>query len=550
VSINGVPLTVRIGTKHITREVSDISFKENAIGGIESLSLSLKRPLDRFDPDLAALSKVYFYDARSAECVAEGRLTDTGRSAAAGSGQTWEITAFGPVQSMRDETFPYILIDGSLDRWIRSGYSTRGADTTRDERDEDTPNLIVQAPEGKTAVSSGGISGIALSGPWMGDFIYRAIQQCGQKLALVKTSIQSGVTSVNYIQAIYTRTGTGAGHQADNASSSTTAATLTGTIGTGTFANGDNVASLRAYRQTSNIGGAESHYFEFWNVIARSTVYTKDGAEVVTGYVNDYVVTATIVADLVGRKLQGSFDGANATIDATSTLQVKQFAYPDGVTVEQALDDVMLLTPGYRYTTAPSTAQDARYRFSWEAWPTTVRYEVNLNDGGSFPTSYQDVWNAVNVRWVKANGLVMTTTRTLANAALTAAGITRTAWLNLGDEAGTLAQAQAAGDNFLAEHQYPSNSGTLNVSRQIRDLETGAMVWPFEIRAGELIRVRGIESYPDALNASDNDGQTVFRIWSKDYSSATNTAALELDSYSRTVANAVGLLIKKRTRRR
>jgi hypothetical protein len=73
---------------------------------------------------------------------------------------------------------------------------------------------------------------------------------------------------------------------------------------------------------------------------------------------------------------------------------------------------------------------------------------------------------------------------------------------------------------------------------------------PFEIKAAELIRVRGIESYPNALNASSSDGLTVFRIWSKTYSADDDTATLELDSYSRTEINALAALAKRRERKR
>ena len=45
-----VPLTVRIGNKHITREVSGLQFRKEAIGGLKSINLRLARPLDRRPP--------------------------------------------------------------------------------------------------------------------------------------------------------------------------------------------------------------------------------------------------------------------------------------------------------------------------------------------------------------------------------------------------------------------------------------------------------------------------------------------------------------------
>jgi carboxymethylenebutenolidase len=83
---------------------------------------------------------------------------------------------------------------------------------------------------------------------------------------------------------------------------------------------------------------------------------------------------------------------------------------------------------------------------------------------------------------------------------LTAAGITRTAFLDLGDDLGSLAGAQRAGDMFLAQHIYPPNAGRLAISRPILDMTRQCFAAPFAIRPGELIRVRGVQARVDALN--------------------------------------------------
>jgi hypothetical protein len=69
------------------------------------------------------------------------------------------------------------------------------------------------------------------------------------------------------------------------------------------------------------------------------------------------------------------------------------------------------------------------------------------------------------------------------------------------------------------------------------------MVMPWEIRPG-LIRVRGILPRIDALNASDRDGVTVFRIVSAEYRASDAAATLELDSYARTVPRMVADLMR------
>ena len=38
------------------------------------------------------------------------------------------------------------------------------------------------------------------------------------------------------------------------------------------------------------------------------------------------------------------------------------------------------------------------------------------------------------------------------------------------------------------------------------------MVQPWELRPGKLIRVRGIQANADALNSTERDGVTVFKV--------------------------------------
>ena len=262
-----------------------------------------------------------------------------------------------------------------------------------------------------------------------------------------------------------------------------------------------------------------------------------------TSYGFNYVIAHDIVNDLLGRLLD-QYEGATAAVDTSGTHQIDTLRYPDGVTPGDVLADLMALEPAFRWTVGPGGA------FSWELWPTTVRYEVTLEDGGSFPVTGQEQFNQVEVRWRDKRGRTRTNLRTAACPDLDAEGLTRTAHIDLGDEVASSNNANRIGDNFLARHKTAINAGTLNVSRPIRDLSTGRMVRPHEIEPGELVRVRGVESYPDALNASSNDGLTVFRIWSSTYNSDSDTAALELDSYSRETAYRLGLLARKRGRKR
>lgn len=529
-----VPLAVRVGDSHVTREVSGVAFVKNAVGGVQSITLRLSRPLDTLA--VSPLDRVYLYDARTAEVVAEGRISDLGRAAGT-DGQQWDLVAFGPAQHASDRTFPYIMVDTRLDAWFRSNLSTKNATTVNDERGDDIPSLLVAAEEGKT-VGTG----------WQGFWRYTAIKEAGQKLARVRCDIDAGVTAADYIQQINTRTNFGGATVAASATASTTAGSLGASV-VANFTNGHNVVDLVAQRDNTATTGAEAHWFEFWNICVKALRLDKTGTEVTTGYGSSTTVLAhQVVEDLLGRVL-GQFDGANATIDTGGVYGIDQMAYPDGVTAEQVLEDLMALEPAYRWYGGPSTSS-GKYSFTWEPWPTTVRYEVTLDDGGSFPVSTQELYNRVTVRYTLKSGQTKTLTVSGSCPILDDAGITRSTIIDAGDEIGSAAAAQRLADNFLAEHKQPANAGQLTVARPVLDLVSGRMVEPFEIEPGNLIRVRGVESYPDALNASSKDGLTVFRIWSMSYASDSAAAVLELDVPARSTTNALKALAKRRNRKR
>jgi len=531
-----VALAVRLGNSHITRDVAALRFRKEAVGGVRNITLRLARPLDRVD-QITAYTRVYVYDARSAATLAEGRLSDLGRSAGT-DGQQWDLVAFGPAQHASDKTFPYMMIDTTCSLFLRSPGATRNATVGQDERVLGTPSIVAAAEEGKTIGTS-----------WVAQMIDRLVLECGMKLGRVACTWDSGVTDANYVLQLRTRQGSGAETVAASASSNTAGGTMAAVVVTN-FTNGHDTLSATVVRNTAGTTGAESHWFEFWNFVIRALMISAAGAERTAFTSTDYVLAHDVIEDLLGRVLD-QYDGTNATIDKTAAYQIDQLSYPDGTTAAQVLDDLMALEPAYYWTTGPSNSAGA-YSFTWAAWPTTVRYEVDLNDGGAFPVSAQELYNKVLVRWKDPGGRTRTVVRIGACPVLDNATppVTRQAIIDASDELGSTAAATRLGDNFLAEHKYPANAGTLTASRPIRDLTAGAMIEPFEIQPGELIRVRGVESYPDALNASSNDGMTVFRIWSMEYDSDSNSAVLELDTYSRTTANALARLTTRRNRKR
>lgn len=537
-----VPLSVRLGDTHITRAVSDVSWRKEAIGGLRSLSFSLNRDIANLDADLAPFTKVYVYDSRTAETLCEARLADSGRSAGT-DGQAWEIVAFGPVQHASDDTRPLVYVDRDLGAWrflltsVGSG-AEFGASTQ--------PGVV--SPTATVGLLASWADATPVNTNDTVAMRYGRLWEAGQKLGSLRYNWISGNVSslAGWVHdVVFCTNGDWAAYDlSGDVAFSTAGGAETHNVGTD-FTNGRNTVDIR----TNWRGGASATTGDAnWHLVAWPVVeslrLTSAGVEVTSGYTGS-VKAGEVVADLLGRMLP-DFDGANASVDL-GTFVIEQLVYPDGVTAEQVLEDLMRLEPSYRWVAGPDTTGNG-YSFRWEQWPTSVRYEITLDDGGSFPITGQSLYNVVGVRWQDLRGDVRTTTRTKACEALDAKGLTRRAHIDLSSDVGTQAQAEQAGDTFLEQHNVPTNSGSLSVSRPIRDVISGRMVQPWEIEPGELVRVRGVESYPDALNADSSDGRAVFRIHAVDYNSAENRASLSLDTDPTDVASSLAKLLKERRR--
>lgn len=534
-----VPLAVRVGDQHVTRQVQSLSFRKEAVGGCRSISFSLARPLSDLG-GLDPLARVVVYDTRSASPVVDGRFSDPGRGAGA-DGQRWDCVAFGPAQHASDLSQSLIYLDSSTEGWVFDRVDLAGAGATFAAGAAPDTNgvqgLVATWQDGTQIVTNSAVS-----------IRYARLWQAGQKLARVAFNWVTGVSGADFkIDTIFSNDGNWGAVDASVDNWSTLGGTRSNAVGAN-FTNGRNTVDIR----TRWAGGAATVFTSTtWAYTTPPQVEAlrldKAGAEVLGGY-SGTAYPHQIVADLLGRVLP-QMDGTNAVVDTASTYPITHLAYPDGTTPAQVLEDLMALVPAYRWYTRPASTAGGGYGFEWSMWPTTVRYEATLDDGGSFPLSTQSVYNQVRVKWIDTAGRTMWTSRSMPCAVLDNNGLVRRATIDLGSEAGNLAQAISAGDHFLTEHNVPKNSGTLTVARAIRDAITGAWVQPWEIEAGELVRVLGIEAYPDAFNAITNDGQGVFRIHAVDYTTDGNTATLALDSDPKTTEDALAKLLNQRKRR-
>ena len=541
-----IPVTVRLSNpavdRHITQKLSDLSYRLVARGGFASASFWLHSPISITNPLLAPFTRVYIYDARTAETLWEGRLAIPGRSAS-DQGQVWALTAIGPSAHASDESAPLIYLDTSVSRFKRMHLTPAGCNTNIGEHPGGTvtvPGLLIQFPSGQFVTA-----GIAAR------MLYDDFNQGSMTIGAFGYAWDTGMTDTDY--KVESVTGTNAAPTAEtvlSVSSNTAGGSGVAWV-VDDFPADRTRLSLRLGRPTGGAGaiGSDTQWVFFYSFRILGRRMKKDGTLVSGGsgmQSSIQVTAAQVVEDLLGRMLP-QYDGANAVVSSNPAV-IDQLSYPDGVTAAQVLDDLMKLAPAYWWGAWESNAAGL-YRFTWTTWPLWVRYEATVADGFDNPAATWEQYNRIKLRWLDVTGRAQTTMRTQTIPEMDAAGVIREYYEDLSDEVGTANNAIAVGDAFLAEHRYPPAGGTLTVARPVHDLLDGRRVWPWQIRPGELIRVRGIEGSVDSLNASDRDGQTVFRIVSVTVN-GDGTAVLELDVYTRTEARALVDLHNKRKRKR
>jgi hypothetical protein len=526
-----IPLTVHLRTartaRHIERDLRSLSFRSVAPGGFASAQFSLDRPLALSPDEIAYYADVDIYDARNGNTVWCGRLEDPGRGVGS-DGQVWDLAAVGPSAHAQDRTVPLIYVDRDLTHWYpnTANNEIKGSDVVVTEYMNDT---TLHAFDMRINRGAGSVTG------WVVRRRYGMLQEFGQLLARFDFKHIEGRTFSDFkVQGFVGPQNIAARDDAWNSSETGPAPKVMTTD----FQATNNVLEiLQRY-----IGAGGTFNDDLWwssvgGLYVMAQRLTKTGATVgASGYTTHSVLASEVVADLLGRLLP-EYDGANATVE-TTTYGINQLAYPDGATPAKILDDLMLFEPAY-FWQATDRNSAGKYKFEWKTWPTTVRYEADVSDGYRSTGSADGLYNAVTIRWKDARGRYRTTRRTQTVAEL---DFTRDAFVDLGDEVASSENAIQAGDQLLAEHATPPNAGTLTIARPIYDHERGRMVDPWEIRPGNLIRVRGIQPNPNSLNVTDRDGVTVFQIVGTDYDTSSASATLELDSYSPTIARALAAL--------
>lgn len=543
-----IALGVRLKNSHVDQHVtpllSSVSWRSVAWGGFASAQLDLNSPIDFNDPRLAPFTRVYIYN-KDGSVLWEGRLQMPGRSAS-DRGAVWSLTALGPSAHAGDLSAPLIYIDKDISRWVKAPNNVAGAEVgvNVDPLGSDVEALRCQFP-----------AGIPITTNSRAQTGYEQFSQSDVEIGAYGFSWNAGISDANFtVQSV---TGSVASRFNEIPSS-----TFTGGSGVTSvsrwviddFPAGRKHLTLRIIR---GAGGAttianDNTWAQFWGVRVLMRRMTKDGTLVsgITGMGSSStrVRSHQVVEDLLGRLLP-QFDGANARVDTTTT-DIDQLSYPDGVSPAVVLEDLAKFDPAYYWTAGPSN-DAGLYSFEYKPWPTAARYEATVDDGFDSPAPSFEQYNRVSVRWKDARGQIKYTPRTQVIPELDEADppVVRGYLLDLGDDAGSSANATTAGDQFLAEHRYPPSGGTLTIARKILDRTDSRMIDPWQIKPGELIRVRGVEASMDVLEAARRDGQTVFRIVSVE-SGDEGIARLELDMFNPTEIRALVELQKRRGQRR
>lgn len=546
--MGGVPLDVVLSDaqgreRHVGAEVlGDLTFRSTVPGGFASCSFTLPRPLRLSSWEVQPFVKVRVVDRRNGLVVWQGRLEQPGRSAGGGDGEVRQITAAGTAAHARDLTLPVVYVDRRINVWERVEAQIQPGVTTFEQ------NFSVTTPT-PAHLLLGFSRGAVLTASSRVVCRYPHLLNTAQAIGHYACSLIDGKTDATYRhELVGRRVNLGA------AGAAVLDATTFSTVqqdravvqeGSGTY---DQPEFRINFTGTSGTAVADdTSWTRFGVPVIVPTRKNAAGVELGPGsgvYALSTVTTQQIVQDVLGRFLP-LFDGAGASV-AASAFAVESLAYEDSTTAERVLADMMLLEPAYRWAAWEDTSA-GKARFVWDVWPSAVAHDLDVAGlGFSSPGAVADLYNEVRVRYVDRNGRITGVTRTVNSPLLTAAGVTRRGFLDLGSEAGaSSAQAVRAGDAFLEAHRYPTNNGTVTLRRAVADATTGRLLQPWEVRPGVLIRLRGVQPSIDALNASDRDGATVFRVAETAYSARDNAVTLALDSYGSSVARALAAVAKR-----
>jgi hypothetical protein len=510
----------------VTKEAVGLRYRLTAPGGFHSASVKLPRRLilDAFETE--HFGTFFVYDSRNGKTLFEGRVEDLGREVSA-DGEWRELVVVGTAGHASDQERPYILLDTTLENWETSVISPYINLEKSTDPDTDNECLMFSIPQGANTAVADRVS-----------FKYRGLNACEQELGGITYTHDSGATNTN--QEIQFRFPSATLILADTRSTTPTTRSLEVTTD---FAR-DAAAwpYLRFHVATASTPTTNpAIWTAVYSIVVKALRKNANGTDITDGasYVSDTLLAQNVVRDVVGRFCP---DYTDTTIETSATHDIDQMAYIDGMTPASVFNDLMALEPSFAWYAWENG------KFEWKAWPSAASpyYRADTSDGISAPSSVAEVYNKAHVRWRTGDGFTRYNDATLAVPVLDNNNLTRRKVIDLADEVGSSANAARVGDQFLAEHSTPPNAARLTVARKI--VSERGEVLPQEIRPGKLISVSGIHPSVDALNATDRNAVSVFKIVAVDVDE-NGVATLELDSNPRTTTNALIAMAERKRKR-
>lgn len=531
-----VPLTVRLTTpdgaqRMVTQQVSGLTFTTKIRGGFASANLTMSRPLDA--PPIPALSELAVFDARTGRTVWEGRISGPGRRSGP-RGQEVQLVAIGEgVASMQDVDTPYMIVDSDLSSWDEQ-------ESSRKEMTVSVGAVPGGPTRGLTFKARGSVNNGDTTYAW-----FRDLWRCGQQIGALYFywySSEGGARAIDLRigDQPLTPSSVYASYPWNTAAGGALFAFTPGTYP---------LSSTPKFAWRFTASGALGD--NTWSAVTQAVVYarllgTNRQPLPNAAYQSVPWLTADKVFTDVVARFCPRLDIESAVLDVGS-FKFTQLSWPTSITPEKVVDEVLEMEPDFTWAVWEKQP-NGRWRTEFKRLESTVRYEATVVDGYDAPAPGSDVYDRVVVRWKDTAGDDQVTVVTNTVPALAAAGMSRTKTIDLGDEVGSAAQAQQYGAAFLADHDVAPNAGTLTIARRLRDLITGRYVAPWEIRSGALVRVRGIQSTPDDLNATSPNGLTVARIVATRFDADEGICEADLDVPALTEQRMIAQLANARTR--
>lgn len=488
----GVRIVTPTQDRHVTKHVTGLSYESSAPGGGTTASMTLRMTRDTW-PDIVG-ARLFIYDAATAEAMWDGWIDNPGESSTDDT-ESFELSAQGPSTLAQDKSRALWYIDTGLenftDKYIFDvGTRIQGASEAVGDLPgvgNDTESDPDTEPDRPQAVVAQIPSGTVISHPYFCGMRWAGADGTDMRIRAYSFRTKNGFTDSNYRTRV---TGFGG---VDDVTASTTER-VQRQVTARSFINVN--LYLRRHAGGATTIPNDNYWGAFWEPLVKAELVDRWKRPVVPTLDRYWKVTA-VVEDLAGRMIFG-LDPALVTIEEAA-YEIDQLLYKDGTRAAAVLEDLLKWEPDYTWTIDTTGSPNWGRGFHWFKTDTGVRYEISESDGVEFPGGDTDVATEAVVFWVDPKSgdqrrhTTIKTADPLSPAWEYTGGRIRSADpITLDEGKASKANAERAAQVVLETHQAPTRSGTANIARPIRDLQTGQPIqpWQLPLRVGARFRVR------------------------------------------------------------